>query len=771
MKSNFTNSNFTKKAAFALCSLFLASGIGWSQGERTDFSPVESTALKYRTAIAEDERIYTGTERDVDYLVLHFDEALPTPEELTSAGIESLNWMNKTTIFAHVSTSADLNVLPNFAWAMELSPQDKIQQNLSVIYERMETSPVLIYLPPNLEAADIADFVAETGLTLMSSPALPGHVLMANITEEKMHEIAPNKLISWISLVPPKALSGEHFHFCLGASSPYGHQAEFASPVKYVLQGSDWDGPGLGCADLTYHFENGTPDIAGSGEEVIVENAMAEWVLYAGLTFTATGTIGLPNSLDIAWESGDHGDGSPFDGPSGTLAHAFYPQYGGEMHFDEAETWTSGGGGGIDLYAVAVHELGHALGLAHSDNGSAVMAPYYAGAITGLHPDDIAGIQALYSSTPCGGGGGYCASSGTNSSYEWIDEINVGGTSNNSGNNAGYANFTAGTPISLTPGSSAAVNLVPGFSGTTYNEFWSIWIDYDKDDTFDASELVYSGSGTAAVSGAFSVPSGLTGNTRMRISMKWNAYATACETFAYGEVEDYMVSFAGAPVIYCTSEGTNSSYEWINSVSIGGALSTTGDDGGYGDYTGSTYNVSTGSYPVVLSPGFSGSTYNEFWNIWVDLNGDGTFSAGEKLFSGSGTAAVSGTMTIPPGYEGTTTRMRISMKWNANATACETFTYGEVEDYTISIAPATIVAVIDEEVLNYSIYPNPTADILNIINGSNTTSYQLFDASGRIIESGYISSQTINVSHLASGQYMIRLSDGENTQVSTFIRK
>lgn len=770
MRSNFTLKKRSKRTTVALCCLFLGTSVGWTQGERNDFSPTESVALKYRNDILESERIYPGTERENEYLVLHFNEELPAPEALISAGVTSLNLMNQTTIYAHVSASTDLAELPNFAWGMELSPQDKIQTNLSVIYERMETSPVLIYLPSNMEEAEIEGFVAAMDLNLLPSSALPSHVLMADVSEEKMHTIAAQKTVSWISLVPPRALTGEHFHFCLGASSPYGHQAEFASPVKYVLQGSDWDGPGLGCADLTYHFENGTPDLAGTSEEVIVENAMAEWVLHAGLTFTETGTVGLDNSLDIAWESGDHGDGSPFDGPSGTLAHAFFPQYGGEMHFDEAETWTSGGGGGIDLFAVAVHELGHALGLSHSENGSAVMAPYYAGAITGLHADDIAGIQALYSSTPCGGTL-YCSSSGTNSSYEWIDEISVGGTTNNSGNNSGYGNFTTGSPITLTPGASAAVNLVPAFSGSTYNEFWRIWIDYDKNNTFDASELVYSGSGTAAVSGSFTVPPGLTGDTRMRISMKWNAYADACETFSYGEVEDYTVSFAAAPVVYCTSQGNNSSYEWINSVSIGGAVSTTGDDGGYGDHTGSTYSVATGSYPVVLTPGFSSSSYNEFWNIWVDLNGDGTFDAAEKLFSGSGTSAVSGTMTIPPGYEGTTTRMRISMKWNADAGPCEAFSYGEVEDYTITIAPASIVATIDENAIAYSLYPNPTTDILNIQNSSANTRYQLFDASGRLLDAGQIIDQKLNVSQLASGQYIIRLSDGENTQVSTFIRK
>ncbi|XP_028278030.1 matrix metalloproteinase-18 [Parambassis ranga] len=82
--------------------------------------------------------------------------------------------------------------------------------------------------------------------------------------------------------------------------------------------------------------------------------------------------------IAISFHSGDHKDGSPFDGKGGILAHAFQPGLGigGDVHFDADEEWTFNSTG-FNLYAVAVHEFGHALGLHHSSDPGAIMYPTY----------------------------------------------------------------------------------------------------------------------------------------------------------------------------------------------------------------------------------------------------------------------------------------------------------------------------------------------------------------------------------------------------------
>jgi PKD repeat protein len=140
----------------------------------------------------------------------------------------------------------------------------------------------------------------------------------------------------------------------------------------------------------------------------------------------------------------------------------------------------------------------------------------------------------------------YCTSQGNNFSYEWIGQVKFNNFINPSGA-SGYTNFTNLT-VPMTPGSNVAVTLTPAFSGTALKESWRVWIDYNKDGDFiDAGETVFAPAlSKVVVNGSFTVPASVSGLTRMRVSMKYNAPPTSCEIFAYGEVEDYTVSF-GTP--------------------------------------------------------------------------------------------------------------------------------------------------------------------------------------------------------------------------------
>jgi hypothetical protein len=80
-------------------------------------------------------------------------------------------------------------------------------------------------------------------------------------------------------------------------------------------------------------------------------------------------------------------------------------------------SWDSSPDGIKDFLRVAVHELGHALGLAHEDSGVASIMRTYAGDITIPQQDDINGVASLYGAPPSpppppssgdGGGGGGC---------------------------------------------------------------------------------------------------------------------------------------------------------------------------------------------------------------------------------------------------------------------------------------------------------------------------------------------------------------------------
>lgn len=139
-----------------------------------------------------------------------------------------------------------------------------------------------------------------------------------------------------------------------------------------------------------------------------IKLALENWGKYGHLNFRRVPT---PDAdIIVSFGRGYHGDHYPFDGPGSILAHAFFPyeqsSLGGDIHFDDDEDWADSKSGrgnpeGTDFYSVALHELGHSLGLAHSASANSVMFPYYSGYDPNGRPqlqyDDILGMYELYS--------------------------------------------------------------------------------------------------------------------------------------------------------------------------------------------------------------------------------------------------------------------------------------------------------------------------------------------------------------------------------------
>jgi len=201
-------------------------------------------------------------------------------------------------------------------------------------------------------------------------------------------------------------------------------QTKWGAGSPYSASGNDNRGPRLPAGTVTYSFMGDGVSMAGdpSGSSTSVAlgslptyqpcfltevaNAFAAWSAVANIQF-----VQVPDNGVVFNGSGAAGDiriaAHTFDGVSKVLAHGFAPPpngstAAGDIHFDSAENWSCTAGTGIDIGIVAMHEIGHALGLGHESRPArrALMNPTYNPSVaSALLGDDVNGALSIYGSS------------------------------------------------------------------------------------------------------------------------------------------------------------------------------------------------------------------------------------------------------------------------------------------------------------------------------------------------------------------------------------
>jgi len=227
---------------------------------------------------------------------------------------------------------------------------------------------------------------------------------------------------------------------------------------------------------------------------------------------------------------------------------------------------------------------------------------------------------------------------------------------------------------------------------------------------------------------------------------------------------------------YCTANASQASNEWIAAITIGGWLHVSGTGGGgYQNFTGEeagTIELNPLTTPgVAVVPGFYSTPSKEYFRIYVDFNADGDFEDANELAFDPGYAhdgTMAGYLQVP--FFDTTryTRLRVLMKaknaTNQPPAPCESFDFGQIEDYCVLLSAAITSSVETASTTQGAlhIFPQPAQTSVRLewpASTSGNIRLHVWNAFGQMIVSRPVveaaSFVDINVNDWKSGIYMV----------------
>jgi hypothetical protein len=383
----------------------------------------------------------------------------------------------------------------------------------------------------------------------------------------------------------------------------------------------------------------------------------------------------------------------------------------------------------------------------------------------------------------------YCTPSANTTpddSGDYIKDFTFAGISNLGSNDAPtdytyYSNLTA----NVVAGSSYPVKFVAGGTTSLYAQQFAVWIDYDQNGIFEATEFAYA-STTATTSstpteGTITIPAtAANGTTRMRVASRYSSAITAGQscstgTSTFGEFEDYNITITGG--------AASPTYTWSPAAGLftdaaatipytGGAASTvyakpsatvtytasvtnsvttcTGTDSA--TITVTTANAPTGAATQIVTVSnpadatIEDIVTNETGVVWYATLAD----------------AVAGTQALPAGTVLTNglTYYGVLTSGNCRSTAL----------------PVTVDVVLGKEsfdIASFTYYPNPVQDVLNLTYSQDITSVSVFNLLGqRVIAKEVNATEAkVDMSGLADGTYIVNVTAGNTVKTLKVVKK